>query len=552
MKMNMSVPLKLLILTLLSGVFLSLALHKLDVPGYQTDEGFYTVPAMNMMYGTSMDEAVVSKIHIGRITLPVMSGTYIGSTQIYLLLPFIKLFGPHFTASRIMPIFFACLVLWLTWMLCEALFNWRIALMSTALLACNPSYILWSRIGLQGEGPLLVFLFLSSLLFLMRWYTRGGQLSLYSAAFLLGVGLYTKLNFIFLIIALAFSAALFAAELSAKIRGRHTLIAGGFFLLGVFPLLYYNITEYFPTVHIIIDSVFDGSYGGENNAHIIANGILRIKQFIALLGGGAYYTTHMKTPNPWYALMFFISFAGLAAIIIKKGLRSSRKIVVILVMDCLIFAGNCFTVSGFYIHHLFLLFPFPLITIVLFWDALAERVKSIQPIVLAVALILFISADISVLFGRYRYFEKTGERAEWSDSIYRLSDYLEKHNIRHPVTLDDRIKFNTEVLTQGGVSPVVIVDIPVERTIALLKHSIVRGDYFIVLSPLCNTRRSQASPYTDLFETAKAERCTLALVQTFSNRVNEPVYYLYKTQPAAGAHRRPREVQRIGIDNPGQ
>ena len=95
MKMNMSVPLKLLILTLLSGVFLSLALHKLDVPGYQTDEGFYTVPAMNMMYGTSMDEAVVSKIHIGRITLPVMSGTYWKHTNLFTS-AFYKIVWPSF------------------------------------------------------------------------------------------------------------------------------------------------------------------------------------------------------------------------------------------------------------------------------------------------------------------------------------------------------------------------------------------------------------------------------------------------------------------------
>jgi 4-amino-4-deoxy-L-arabinose transferase-like glycosyltransferase len=118
-----------------------------------------------------------------------------------LLLPFFALLGSDVFALRLMPIVFAALTLFLTYLLTQQLFNKRVAVITYLLLAVNPSFIFWSRQGVFVTS-ITAMIAVASLLCWLRWYREQRTRYLYMATYLFGLGLYAKLLFLWVIVAL--------------------------------------------------------------------------------------------------------------------------------------------------------------------------------------------------------------------------------------------------------------------------------------------------------------------------------------------------------------
>ena len=523
---------------LVSCCFLLLAALKLNLPGYQSDEGFYTVPAIQLLQKHQVEDENWFSIRLGDLKLPVMRAPYFGGTQVCLLVPFLKVFGTDFKSSRLMPIFFAFLCIWLTWWLCEMLFNWRVALMAAALTSFNASYILWSRVGLVGEGPVLVFFSLLTLILLARWYYNREPFSLYCAAFILGLGLYTKINFLFIICGIIVAGAVLWKLLAARFRGAAAPLAIFFFLLGASPMLYYIFTDHFVTFNIVLQSILNPTFSGVDNWDFVANCTLRGKQFISMLGGSAYYTAAMKTPNPVYACVFLAAYLYLAYAVVTRrgGIARGGCVKLLLVMEAVLFAGNCFTTGSFNNFHLYIIYPFPFITIALFLDQASNHFRGFKTLFLAVFISAFVFVDIYLLFQKYDYMERIGERAEWSDAIYEVADYLVRNNIHHPVVLDNTAyttRYNIQVLTGGDIMPLFLAssDKLFARTIKEVISD--KSRYYLVFVPPYGYHENRVSPAKSFAALIKNEKRALRLVKTFANRDNEPIFNLYAAERAS-------------------
>ena len=523
---------KLAALSILLAAFLFCALQKLSLPGYQSDEGFYTVPALNLIQNTSLDEHVDYRLIVFGRRLPLMNGSYIGSTQVYLLVPFLQAFGKNYLSSRLMPIFLAMISIGLVWLLCEYLFNWRVALMAGTLTGLNASYILWSRIGLLGEGPLLVTLGLLTMIFLARWYREGKQLFLFAAAFTAGFGLYTKINFLFILAGLTVSAAVFQKALAAKLTKKQAFVSVLFFLLGLSPLIVFNIDRGFETLKVVFWAASTGMspYGNENNWNFTANFVLRVKQLISMLGGGAYYTAGQKTPQPLIFLVFVFSWIFTAVkLTLRKNERQRAPAAIILICAAAVFAGSCFTTSGFFNHHLFIIYPFAFITIALFFDHWA-RYPKMAGIVIAPVLAVYLAMNAHTLYAKYRYMQESGERAEWSGAVYDLDRYLEESNIQKPLTMDGRVKYNLQVLSGGRIDPVIINYENGDFAQNCNKSLSEKGNHYIFLSPRCYTFRGKISPYKTFLDCVKKNNKELRLERTFPDKQGETVYTIFSAE----------------------
>src|SRR5205085_4065768 len=117
-----------------------------------------------------------------------------------------------------------------------------VAAVATALLATDPSYVFFSRIDF---GP-SVFMFLLKAVGLWQlalwWRTRRTRF-LVVGSFAFGLGVYDKLNFVWIVAAVAAAALLVDPR---GVRGQLTrpllAVGAGAFLLGCLPIVGYNLS----------------------------------------------------------------------------------------------------------------------------------------------------------------------------------------------------------------------------------------------------------------------------------------------------------------------
>ncbi len=112
---------------------------------------------------------------------------YRESPHIFLLVPFIQLFGLTELATRLPSALIGVLTVWVVYYLAKELFNQRIGLFASLFLAISPWHIQFSRIGF---GAILVpFCFCLGLLFLFKSFKQ--PFYLYLSALGFGLTLYT-------------------------------------------------------------------------------------------------------------------------------------------------------------------------------------------------------------------------------------------------------------------------------------------------------------------------------------------------------------------------
>ena len=236
-------------------LFLVASFYQIRLPGLYFDEALDVVPAMQMALGQPGPWSIGDSILLGPVRLPLMTMTYVGSVSTYAVLPFFRLFGIGVESIRAMTIVMACLGLIFAYGFLNDLFDRRVAILSTLLLAIHPAFVLWSRMGIYVSSPMFTFA-TASLFFLLRWRRRGNPVYMYAAAFCLGLGLSTKLLFLWFIVALALTTLLlrlwprvhvgrftFGQDHNAPAINRRTVVGSLIgFTLGAGMILWYNLT----------------------------------------------------------------------------------------------------------------------------------------------------------------------------------------------------------------------------------------------------------------------------------------------------------------------
>src|SRR5262249_16987533 len=156
------------------------------------------VPALDVLHHQH-PQCVSTFRFLGR-RLPLMLHPHIGPTSTYYDLLVFELFGVSVETLRVAQLALGSLTLGLLFALARSGFGGGTAAIAVLLCATHAAFIWWTRAGANFTAPLLP-ISLGMLLLLTRWYRRAvagdraGAAALIGAAFLLGLGLSTKLLF---------------------------------------------------------------------------------------------------------------------------------------------------------------------------------------------------------------------------------------------------------------------------------------------------------------------------------------------------------------------
>jgi len=401
---------------------------------------------------------------------------YIGALNIYLLLPFFALLGSNVFALRLMPIVFAVLTLLLTYLLAQQLFNRRVAVTTCLLLAVNPSFIFWSRQGVFVTS-ITATIAMASLLCWLCWYRRGQAHYLYWGAYLFGLGLYAKLLFLWVIVALG--ATFFVLEVSSLRKGFHLWPISGrltyrqlvivllCFLLGIFPLIIYNVQT--KGTFLTLTGNLTSTYYGASNLAFAQNLATRLEQFKVVLNGGHLWYLGGVFTNDLYP--FFFVGAGLACIpvVLWKARREWRRVAFPFLMMAFLVLVSCFTVSALWLTHYAILVPFLPMAIAVALDLLVRhaiplgaRQKGnpihwlIPDLVVFLVVTVLAVSDLQVDLSYHQALTRSGGYAAHSDASYELSGYLQGQGIGSPLAMDWGIDAPVQFLTLGAVNPIEI------------------------------------------------------------------------------------------------
>ncbi|MFL5732530.1 MAG: ArnT family glycosyltransferase [Chloroflexia bacterium] len=321
-------------------IFLALTLYQLDLPGLYPDEAFDVIPTMQILLGHSVELQRDAGVHLFGLALPLMSSSdYQGVTSTYLALPFFALLGINVYALRLMTITVGLVALLLTFFLAAEWFGRPVARVAVLLLAVSPAWVFWSRLGVYVVSE-VVPIAAGALLAFTVWVRRQPLAErngpLYVGTFLLGLGLATKLLFIWMIVAVAGCALILYGRLIWESRGawlaqarRWALIAlaaGGAFCLGAFPFLLYNAMTR-GTLYVLRANPGSTTHGVDNTA-VMRNLWTEADAFRVLLDGSYFWfqgTLAAVYYNPLTPAVFGVSALGLLAFVLSRKSRAALQ-----------------------------------------------------------------------------------------------------------------------------------------------------------------------------------------------------------------------------------
>ncbi len=317
-------------------LFLGLSLYQLQRPGLYADEAFDVIPAMQLLQGHTVELQRNIGLHLFDLDLPLMSSSdYQGVTSTYLVLPFFALGGINVVSLRLMTVTVGLIGVILTYFLARAWFGRGAARLAVLLIAVSPSWIFFSRLGVYVVSQVMPIA-VGSLLAFTLWVRRKplGKRNglLYLGTFLLGLGLTTKLLFLWFIAAIVIVACILWGRpiwesrrtlLTKRARWLKMSVIGGFwFLVGASPFLVYNLLSG-GTFNLLRHTLSaPGSTGhGVNNSAFLRNLWTEADAFKALLDGGYFWFQGVlgaTYSNPLTPALFAISALGLVCLILLE------------------------------------------------------------------------------------------------------------------------------------------------------------------------------------------------------------------------------------------
>lgn len=375
-------------------------------------------------------------IWIGHSRIPLMVMTYIGTLKAWLYRPLLKVFGTGLTVLRLPMLLAGVAGVWLFFRLLDRIAGRRAALIGCALLASDATYLLtvcfdWGPVALQH------LLLISGLLVLVRFAQTQRTSTLFWGFCLLGLGMWDKALAVWMLGGVGVAALVVLPRRLWALYTRDRLaIAALGFLLGVLPLLVYNVENKWATfagnVHHDFsdipgrarmlmetakgDGLFSWMFDEQwqtPSPHAPKGVIERTSANISSLFG-----------HPRRHLLFYAFLLALALTPLARGndLRAIFFALIAMAVAWIQMATNANT--GGSIHHTILLWPFPQIVVAVSFAAASRRLGRVGILTAAVAAgVLFLSG--ALVANEYFYVDYSyGGAPIWSDAIVPLSGFL--------------------------------------------------------------------------------------------------------------------------------
>ncbi len=225
---------------ILVSVFVVSSCALLPYAGFQNDESLFAS-------GIYEKWGIADTLQVGKRQIPLMLMSYVGALKSWIYTPIFQRFPPNLWSVRLPVVLFGAAALWLLHRFLCRVSRPRIALITLALLATEPTNLLtttfdWGPVALQhvlGVGGLAA-------LAAFAQTTRTRYLVLGFGAF--GLGMWDKALFAWFLSGVAAAAMVtIPGQILRLVTFRRAAIAFASFFIGALPLLLYNTRYPFAT-----------------------------------------------------------------------------------------------------------------------------------------------------------------------------------------------------------------------------------------------------------------------------------------------------------------
>ncbi len=399
--------------------------------------------------------------------------SYLGTLKAWIYGPIFHFWPPSPWSVRIPVLLIGTLSVWIFFRLVRNTVGVRAALVSTALLATDVSYILttcldWGPVALQH------LLLLSGLFLFWRFHHSNNPLHLGAGFFIFGLALWDKALFSWCLVGLAVATiVVFPRALASKFTLRNLGIAAATFLIGAAPLAIYNLSTHFET--------FLG------NTHFSTADFTHKAQILRIGLDGSSLFGYMVRNDP--ALPAVEPKYGLERASVELSRLAGGRSTGILPLACvlalallpwlwrtparkpMLFALVFIAVAWFQMaltkdagastHHTILLWPFPQLFVGAALAQASSRLRRTGLVALAVILVMVCGLNLVVLNQHFAQLVQCGNTVIWTDAGQPLSAYMAGVRADHVYVLDWGILGVLRALNRGRL-PLEFVRGPLE------------------------------------------------------------------------------------------
>ena len=526
-------------LALAVALFVLLATRSIDQPGLYYDELIQIAPAQSFIDGGTPENngfGTGPAITVSGHELQSMTMPYVGALKTVLFTPVAAAFDVSATSVRLFSIVLGALALLATYLAAARLFRSQaIAATAALLMAVDTAYVFYSRVDF---GPIVLAALLKGVAGwqLLRWWDTSSRRSLVLGAFALGLGLYDKANFSWMIVAIGLGAVIFGGRaLLRRVNVRTVLLAGSAFLVGALPLLIYNVSSNLGTVHVY-DDLKERVPGG-----ILEQLHQRVDVLTGLLDGHS-VSTLLGIPFPHrFVVLPALAVIAAAAVCVqalvrrpltrelRAGLFCVTAIAVVIVLAAL-------TRPGFKGHHLLSAYPFVQLAVALVIVQVARfagsraRPPLRRRVTLATGVALVavpVVLAIVTTGGMLQALRDSGGRGVWSSRIYDLDRLLTRDPSAPTVAVDWGFSVNLLALSDHRLP---VDDVTTELDSGATPPALDRGlrdrrTRYLLHSPDTTVYPRARARFFQVLR-ARGERPVLAT--RIANREGRPLYEIYR------------------------
>ena len=408
---------------LVAIVVLAVARQNLSAPGLYYDEAVSGGLAKDFITGQPRPHMPnVQLCNVFGRPFPLFVQSYYGALKSWLLIPPVAVFGATLAVLRLTSLVCALVALLFFVLAVRLWLGLAAAIVAGALLVADPAFFFLSLLDWGPAIPPLLCRCAALYFGLAWWRTRkAGYLPL--AGFLLGLGLFHKIDFVALLGGTGVAVACFyGKQLFPALRARPSLIVmcGLGFLLGSLPMLWRlpqlvasalprraDFGEFKIKLQTWV-ALYDGSY---------------IERLMS--SGGVFGEMYNHSSNAHSLLWIFLPIAAvsLLAVCLFPQDPRERRVAGFLLLGFVLITLGIFALPGAVrIHHAFLAYPFPQLMIaaglIFLWQRRSTRlVQGITRLIIVALLTMLFASQVQAIRKTQQVIAATGGRGLWSNVL---------------------------------------------------------------------------------------------------------------------------------------
>lgn len=400
-----------------------------EVPPIEPDELWHGIFSLDVMR---------FNLVLYHIMTPFLIKPYQGPMAGYILIPSLYLFGQNTFALRIPILAFSVLTSLLFYLFTREFYNIKTALLSLVLLIIMPSYLINSR--LSYEFILLTFFCIFSLYLIQRYDKTENKKYLYFLVLTLGLGIISKLNFLFFILSFILSLKIFPIfKRSLEIAKKEMLVMLFLFFFVLYPLIIFNIRDLSFIKNVFDKFPYTTGRSQTNLFNISGNlNLTLFKNFPAFLEGEREFIEINIDHVPLFSITFiFLLLYFISDLIFRRESSDEnlKKDLFLFMNFIFIFIStSTLTVSVFHQRSYMLLLPFTILVSSRSFIRLLEHFKNKKCLALLIIPLIF----LLVLF----YIPKMFAEQEENLCLLKIEEIVDVANDYPKILIDEHIGSN--------------------------------------------------------------------------------------------------------------